>query len=212
MLHPHQEVGIIVLFLAVDGVGDGKAQVLILGVADDFFHVFQDLGHLLLPRIGVGHHVGNMAPVGPGLIGGPGGVEIHIAGGAQGVIRSQDGLEGLLAGVEVDDGLVDAVSSVVGELQEQQQLRKGIVLEDDALAYPAPGQVQELGEEPGFHIAIVVSEVFLQHQFSQEKDHLLLPAALEVVQGVDAGFADNGGIFRFDGNVGGGEDHLRVSR
>ena len=38
---PDDEVGDIVFLLAVEGVGDREAQVLVLDVADDFVHVFK---------------------------------------------------------------------------------------------------------------------------------------------------------------------------
>ena len=58
------EVGDVVALLAVERVGDGEAEVVVLHVADDLVHVLQRLGHLLLPGLGVGDHVGDVALVG----------------------------------------------------------------------------------------------------------------------------------------------------
>jgi hypothetical protein len=50
---------------------------------------------------------------------GPDGVEVDVPGGAEGVIRAQDGLERRCAVGRSDDGFVDAVDGIVGELNEQ---------------------------------------------------------------------------------------------
>ena len=60
-----------------------------------------------------------------------------------------------------DDGRVDAVGRGVGELDQQQQLREGIVLERDACGQPALGDAQQLREEPGLVIVVVIAEVLL---------------------------------------------------
>ena len=138
-------------------------------------------------------------------IDGPGGVEIHVAGGAEGVIRAQDGLERRRAVGRGDDGLVDAVGGVVRELDQQQQLREGVVLERDAFGQPAFGDAEQLREEPGLVVAVVVAEVFFQRELGQQEGDFVRPAALEIVEGVDAGFADDGRVLGLGGNVGGGE-------
>ena len=122
------EVGDVVVFLAVERVGDREAEVVVLDVADDLGHVFQGLGHLLLPGVGVGDDVGDVALVGAGGVDGAGGVEVDVAGGADGVIGRRIGLRAAVAVGRGDDGLVDAVGGVVGELDQQQQLREGVVL------------------------------------------------------------------------------------
>ena len=82
--HPAgDEVREVVLFFAVEGVGDGKAQVVVLDVADHLVHVFQRLGELLLPGIGIGHDMVEIWHLsGSRRVDGPGGVEIHVAGRA----------------------------------------------------------------------------------------------------------------------------------
>ena len=115
---------------------------------------------------------------------------------------------GLSAAVAVgrgDDGLVDAVGGVVRELDQQQQLREGVVLERDAFGQPALGDAEQLREEPGLVVAVVVAEVFLQRQLGQQEGDLVGPAALEVVERVDAGFADDGRVLGLGRDVGGGE-------
>ena len=85
--------GMILVLLAVDRVGDREAEVVVLDVADHFVHVFQRLGHLLLPTVGVGDDVGDVALVGAGRVDRPGRVEIDVAGRADRVIGPEDRLE-----------------------------------------------------------------------------------------------------------------------
>ena len=67
-----------------------KPQIVVLHIAQDLIHVFQRLRHLLFPRAGVGHHMGNMALVRARGIDRTYGVEVDIPGGADGVIRTED--------------------------------------------------------------------------------------------------------------------------
>ena len=60
----HDEVGDVAVLLAVEGVGDEEAEVVVLHVVDDLGHVLERLRHLLLPRVGVADHVGDVALVG----------------------------------------------------------------------------------------------------------------------------------------------------
>ena len=87
------EVGDVVLLLGVQRVGDVEAEVVILDIANDLGHVFEGFGHFLLPRAGIGDDVGDVALVVAGRVDGPGGVEVHITGRANGVIRMRDRLE-----------------------------------------------------------------------------------------------------------------------
>ena len=135
----------------------------------------------------------------------PGGVEIDVTRRAERVIRAQDRLERRRAVGRGDDGLVDAVGGVVRELDQQQQLREGVVLERDAFGQPALGDAEQLREEPGLVVAVVVAEVFLQRELGQQEGDFVGPAALEIVEGVDAGFADDGRVLGLGGDVGGGE-------
>ena len=143
-------------------------------------------------------------------IDGPGRVEIDVTGGAERVVRAQDGLERRRAVGRGDDGLVDAVGGVVRELDQQQQLREGVVLERDAFGEPALGDAEQLREEPGLVVAVVVAEVFLERELGQQKGDLVGPAALEIVEGVDAGFADDRRVLGLGRNVGGRERQLGV--
>ena len=93
----------------------------------------------------------------------------------------------------------------MGELDQQQQLREGVVLERDALGEPALGDAEQLREEPGLVVAVVVAEVFLQRQLGQQEGDLVGPAALQIVEGVDARFADDGRVLGLGRDVGGGE-------
>ena len=163
-------------------------------------------GQLLLPGVGVGDDVGDVALVGACGVDRPGGVEIHVAGGAERVVRAQDRLERRLSpSVDGDDGLVDAVGGVVRELDQQQQCGKVLSLQRDALGQPALGDAEQLREEPGLVVAVVVAEVFLQRQLGEQEGDFLRPAALEIVERVDAGFADDGRVLGLGRDVGGGE-------
>ena len=84
------EVGGVLVFFAVQRVGNREAQVVVLDVAHDLGHLFQHLGQLLLPRIGVSDDVGDVALVGAGGIDRTRGVEVHIARGADRVVGAQD--------------------------------------------------------------------------------------------------------------------------
>jgi hypothetical protein len=49
VVEARDEVRDVVLFLTVQCVGDGEAEVVVFHVADDLRHVFEGFGHLLLP-------------------------------------------------------------------------------------------------------------------------------------------------------------------
>ena len=83
------------------------------------------------------------------------GVEVDVARRALGVVGLQDRHQPLLAGLAGDDGAVDLVGGVVGELDQQQELREAVVLADQALVEPAPRDVEDLREEPGLGVAVV---------------------------------------------------------
>ena len=57
------EVGQVIALLAIEGVRDGEAEVLVLDVAGDLVHLFEDLRHLLFPGAGVGDDVRDVALV-----------------------------------------------------------------------------------------------------------------------------------------------------
>ena len=67
----------------------------------------------------------------------------HLA--EAGVIREQDGLEGLRALFRGDNGPVDAVGGIVGDLHQQEYLREAVVLAGDTLGQP-PGFVTMQGD------------------------------------------------------------------
>ena len=91
------------------------------------------------------------------------------------------------------------------ELDQQEQLRKGVILERDALSQPPLGDRQQLREEPRLVVAFVVAEVFFQRQLRQQEGDLVGAAALEVVQRMDAGFADDGRVLGAGRNIVGGQ-------
>ncbi len=99
----------------------------------------------------------------------------------------------------------------VGQLGQQQHLREGVVFAGHAFLPPAAGNLQQLGEEPGAGVALVVPEVFFQHQAGQAEIDLLLAAVFQAIQGVHAALADDGGHFGFGGQVLGGQHHARAS-
>ena len=91
------------------------------------------------------------------------------------------------------------------ELDQQQQLREGVVLERDACGQPAFGDAEQLREEPGLVVAVVVAEVLLQRKLGQQEGDFVGPAALEVVERMDTLFADDGRVLGLGRDVGGGE-------
>ena len=151
--------------------------------------------------------MGDVALVVAGGEDGPGGVEIDVMGGAEGVIRAQDRLERRRAVGRGDDSLVDAVGGVVRELDEQQQLREGVVLERDAFSEPALWRCRAVAKSHGLSLPSH-AEVSLQRELGQQKGDFVGPAALEIVEGVDAGFADDGRVLGLGGYVGSGERQL----
>src|SRR4029077_7097476 len=104
------------------------------------------------------------------------------------VIRAHDGLECRRAVGRGDYRLVDAVGGVVRELNEKEELWKGVVLKRDAFGEPAFGNAEELREEPWLVIAVIVAEVFFQREFGQQEGYFVGPTALQIVESVDAGF------------------------
>ena len=64
-------------------------------------------------------------------------------------------MQPLLAGLAADDGVIDLVGGVVGELDQQQELREAVVLADQALGQPALGDLEDLREQPGLGVAVV---------------------------------------------------------
>ncbi len=85
-----------------------------------------------------------------------------------------------------DNGFVNAVGSVVSELNQEQQLGKSVVLERDAFGEPAFGYVEQLREEPRFVVAVVVAEVFLKRELGQQEGDFIGTAPFEIVESVDA--------------------------
>jgi len=75
------------------------------------------------------------------------------------VIRAQDRLERGSVIRRGNDGPINAVNGVMCELDQQQQLREGVVLQDQALSQPAFGDAiasVNLVEEPP---ADVIAEI-----------------------------------------------------
>ena len=92
------------------------------------------------------------------------------------------------------DGLVNPIRCVVRELDQQQQLPEGVVLEYDAFIEPAFGNAEQLREEPRLVVTVVVAEILFQRELGQQEGDFVGPAAFEIVERVDAGFADDGRV------------------
>ena len=217
------KVGDVVFLLAVQCVGDGEAEVVILDVADDLRHVFQGFGHFLLPGAGIGNDVGDMTLVGAGCKDRPSGIEIHMTGGADGVIRTEDGLEHVRSVGRGYDSIVNPIRCVMRELDQQQQLREGVVLERDAFIEPAFGNAEQLREEPMLHLSVklvlfgsislyvaILPEIFFQREFGQQEGNFVEPAALEIIEGMDTGFTDDGRVLGLGRNIGSGKRKSRL--
>ncbi len=78
----------------------------------------------------------------------------------------------------------------MGEPDEHEQLRERPALAVQALVEPLPGERQELREEPGLIVSRVVAEVFLESLLGESKSDFAGPAVLQVIERVDADFAD----------------------
>lgn len=91
------EVGNVVALVAVQGVRNREAQVVVLYVTNNFRHAFQHLRRLLFPRIGVGHNVRNVALEPVSFPCRAGGVEIDVARRSDRVVGTQNRQQRLLA-------------------------------------------------------------------------------------------------------------------
>src|SRR3989338_7688971 len=106
--------------------------------------------------------MGYLRLVGPGRIRGLRGVETHVARRARlfALVRPEDGLDARLAFLGADDGLVDAVRRIMGELNQKQELRERVVLARQAFSDPALGDAEQLRKQPHL-VAILLAKVFL---------------------------------------------------
>ena len=197
------KVGDVVLLLSVQGVGDGEAEVVVLHIANNLFHVFKCLSELLFPGIGIGDDVGDVALVCACGEDRARRIEVDVARRAQRVVGAQDRLEGGHACGGGDNSLVDAVGGIVGEWDEQQQLREGMILECDALSQPAFSDGEQLWEKPGLVVVVVIAKVFLEGELGQQESDFIGPVALQVVEGVNAGLAYDWFVLSCGGNVDG---------
>ena len=117
------------MLVAGEGVGDQETEVVVLNVADHLVHVFQSLGHLLLPGARIGDDVRDVALVGARSCRCRAWCRNRRSASSRPCRRaSEDRQEPLFSAVGSDDGLVDAFGSIVGVFDQQQQLRKGVVL------------------------------------------------------------------------------------
>ena len=120
--------------------------------------------------------------------------------------------------VRGDDGLVDAVRRVVGEFDQEQQLRKGVVL---AVSRTSASQRLVIASSCGKSQLTSLSnrargsvrsrrpaEVFFQRELGQQEGDLVQPAALQLVERVDARLAHDRGILGLGRDVGRGEGEL----
>ena len=135
----------------------------------------------------------------------------------------QDRLEHLLARFARHDRLVDAIGGVVGKFDQQQKLRKGVVLALDTLGEPAPGDLEDLRKAPHldlgvevvlfgpvFSVFAVLSEILFQGELGEQESNLLLATRLEVIQPVDAGLSDDRPVLGDRRNVGRGQRESRI--
>jgi hypothetical protein len=104
--------------------------------------------------------------------------------------------------------LVDPVGRVVVVFDQQQQLGEGVVLADQALGQPLAADGQQVGEQPGFDVLLIVPEMVFQQAFGKPESDLLGAFGPQVVQAVDDGLADDGGVLDLGGDVGGGQLQL----
>ena len=209
IIDPDDEVGVILMLDVVDRVGDREAETLVLDVGENFGHVFEVVGQLEFPSAVPGD-VGDVALVGPGLVGFPDRVEVDVAGRADGVIGPENRLEGWRSLGRCDDRAVDPVGGFVGEPHEHEQLGKRSPLAGHTLGEPAPGDRQQLREEPGLVVPSVVAEVFLEGQLGQPERDFVEPEVLQVVERIDPDRADDALDFGLGRQVGVGQGELGI--
>jgi len=112
------EVRDIVLFLAPQNIGDIEAEVVVFNIADDHVHIFERLGELLLPGVGVGDDVRDVAFIIPGSIDRPRCVEVNVSRRTERVVGPEDWLECWRIVGRCDNCPVDAVGRIVGKLDQ----------------------------------------------------------------------------------------------
>jgi hypothetical protein len=135
-------------------------------------------------------------------------VEIYETGGLDRVIGCRNRLERGGAIGRGEDGLVNAVSGIVRERDQQQKLRESVVFERNAFGDPAFSDGEQLRKETRL-IVTVVAEVFFQSELREQEGDLVKTAALKLVERVDTGFADERRVLGLSGKIGGGESHPR---
>src|SRR5690606_29152913 len=154
-------------------------------------------------------------------IGGPGGVEVDVAGAAHWVERSQHRFEhgsGFLLCASTDDRTVDLVDGVILESADAEHLNERSVLEGHALADPSTEQAEQRRESPGRVKAVCVTEGARSETTRQfELGRLAAPVPEVVEQKVGDGLTHNGSHLHLGRQTVGGkgkmiglvEGHLR---
>ena len=94
----------------------------------------------------------DVALVGAGRVYRRGGVEIDVAGRADGVVGAEDRLERRARRRSTRRWRGRCGRRLVRELDQQKQLRERVVLAGDALGQPALRDAEQLREEPGLSL------------------------------------------------------------
>ncbi len=124
-----------------------------------------------------------------------GGGEVHMHGGARGVVGVQDRLDGPTAFFGPGDGIRDPFARDIGQYLVHQQSGIRIAFADQAGVQPLPGDLFELAEqvEPGGLAG--VPPVGGQQVAGQVEEQGGLPDLVQVIQGQDHGFPDDARVF-----------------
>ena len=110
------------------------------------------------------------------------------------------------------------------KLDEQEQLRKRVVLACHAFRQPLPCDRQDLRKQPALHVGIkaMVSRLsavffslssrkyFLKRELREQKCDLVVAPPFQIIERVYARFADNRMILGFRRNIGRGQCQSRV--
>ena len=170
-------------------------------------------GHLLLPRVGVGDDVGDVALVGAGGEDGPGGVEVDVAGGADGVVRAQDRLERRRRR--------RSRRRWPGRCGRRRRARtrssssscgKVLSLSVTHSASQRLAMASSCGKSQGLSLPSSSRKYFSSVSLASRKATSLGRRRFEVVERVDAGLADDGRVLGLRGDVGGGEREPAIRR
>ena len=152
VVHQHDEIRKVPSRFGAIAVGHFQPEAVILDVGLDARVGFGHAAELGLP-VAIEDHPVDVAPAGVGL---PAirarRVELHVRGGAGGIVRIEHGFDGVGSDHVVGDGGGDAVASHVGQFLIQELSRFGITFAHQTGVEPLLGDALELPEQVEFWV------------------------------------------------------------